>query len=95
MVLIGACEFAVKSISINSKPNYNDIDSFKGKWPKVMDGPEPSDILWQNLSVGRVSQAIRTFIVTIITIVMLILSIVGIVVSQYYQNEAANKFNIS
>jgi hypothetical protein len=60
-----------------------------------MDGPEPSVILWQNLSVGKFSRAIRTFIVTIITIIMLVISIVGIVVSQYYQNDAAQKFNIA
>jgi len=74
---------------------YLDVLSFNGKWPDVMDGPEPSVILWQNLSVGKFSRAIRTFIVTIITIIMLVISIVGIVVSQYYQNDAAQKFNIA
>ena len=58
--------------------------SFSGKWLKVEKGPEPSVILWHNLTVGKVSRFIRTLIVAIITIIMLVLSIVGIVTSQYY-----------
>ncbi len=92
---IGAWEYVLKNTIINSKYNKFYIFSFKGKWPVVLDGPEPSDILWQNLSVGKFSRFVRTFIVTIITVIMLILSIVGIVVSQFYQDEAAKKFNIS
>jgi hypothetical protein len=94
---IGVSDSARGSMIINSKAYslQTNIFSFHKKWLKIEKGPETSVILWQNLSVGKVSRYVRTLIVAIITIVMLILSIVGIVTSQYYQNEASKKFDIS
>jgi hypothetical protein len=66
------------------------IDSLKGNWPEVTQGPEPTVIIWQNLHVGGFSRWIRTMIVTLITIVLLVASVGGIVISQYYQNQASS-----
>jgi len=64
-------------------------------WPEVHKGPEPTVVIWQNLQVGAFSRFIRTFIVGLITIVLLAVSIMGIVVSKYYQETEALKFDVS
>ena len=52
-------------------------------------------ILWENLQIGSFSRFIRTLFVALITIILLVASVGGIVISQYYQNEASNQFSIS
>jgi len=69
--------------------------SINDQWPEVYPAPEPSVILWRNLSVGPVNRFIRTIIVSIVTIILLAISIFCIVVAKYYQDKYSAQYNLN
>ena len=69
--------------------------SIEDSWPEVYSAPEPSVILWRNLSVGPVNRFCRTIIVSIVTLILLALSIFCIVVTKYYQDQYSAKYNLN
>lgn len=88
---------AIKSVGwcMRCCSNRHNYKYLRGKWPKVQKGPEPTVIIWENLHIGGFSRCIRTSFVTLVTIALLAVSVGGIVISQYYQTEAAKNFDIS
>ena len=61
----------------------------------MKEAPEPSVILWKNLSVGRFNRFTRTVIVTFITALLLACSVTGIVITKYYQDQYSSKYNLN
>ena len=51
----------------------------KTKWVKIKNGPEPSDLLWENLDVGNVGRFIRVILGIVVTIILLAASLMSIV----------------
>lgn len=64
-------------------------------WLDVREAPEPSVIIWNNLSVGGCNRFIRTLLVAVGTIVLLAVSVTGIVVTKYYQDLYSSEYNLS
>ena len=51
----------------------------KMKWVKIKNGPEPSDLLWENLDVGNMGRFIRVILGILVTIILLAASLMSIV----------------
>ena len=61
----------------------------------IKDAPEPDVIIWENQHIGDVNRMIRTGIVTFITVILLVASFAGIIISKYYQDQAAKEYDVS
>ena len=67
----------------------------QNKWVKIKKGPEPSDLLWENLDVGNVGRFIRVILGILVTIILLAASIMSIVSTKKLQDDATRGYDIS
>lgn len=68
---------------------------FRGTFLNIKEAPEPDVIIWENQHIGDFSRMLRTGLVTFITVILLIASFGGIIISKYYQDQAAKEYDVS
>jgi hypothetical protein len=62
---------------------------FFNRWLEVSPGPEPSDILWENLGVTKCERVTRICIITIISLIFVILtSYVAVILEEIDPTES-------
>jgi hypothetical protein len=59
---------------------------------KAIQAPDPSNILWENLSMGGVQMAVRRTVSACITLVVLAITFTGIFLSKQVHEGAARSY---
>ena len=58
-----------------------------GKWPKVLDAPDPTLIQWKNLGIGKIERCFRTFAVYVTSGLILFIGFLIIIKMLQFQDE--------
>ena len=65
----------------------------RDNWPKIKKAPEPSNILWKNLSVDGLTRSCRSLVVWIFGILLVIGTLAAIFFATKYRQTHEDKFS--
>ena len=66
----------------------------RDNWPKIRKAPEPSNLLWKNLSINAFTRRCRSLIVWIFGILIVLASLAAIFFSTRYRKDFEDQFTI-
>ena len=64
-------------------------------WPVLQSAPQPSDILWENITYSQFNVVVRRIFIGFISVILMAGSFIAIVYAKDFEKQSTTKYNLN